>query len=304
MAVPNSVFRSSTAPNAANSCADLLTFKGGNRKSSSETRTSSSPEDVNIANLTSRRRRDNRPSSRGKRRSHPNGLLPIDKSTDSEFPSVLDENITGTRLQLPVQNAKSRSTGRLAVLKPLNSNEQLSGFVQSSPTHRNPNPLSISGLAKPENSSDEPVDTTWTSSKTPTASRQPAAVNHTTNNNNSNSAKSATSSSSQSTGTLKPDSIGTLAGLTVNATGTTTYNVARKPNKQSVSNQVSSFSNSKQSLKRTGPTSEAEAKYADPIAGASASFQARLSELASLEAETVRYERLRRLKKKNKDRDD
>ena len=48
----------------------------------------------------------------------------------------------------------------------------------------------------------------------------------------------------------------------------------------------------------------AEPKYADPIAGSSPSFQARLSELASLEAETVRYERLRKLKKKNREKDD
>lgn len=48
----------------------------------------------------------------------------------------------------------------------------------------------------------------------------------------------------------------------------------------------------------------AEPKYADPIAGSSSSFQARLSELATLEAETVRYERMRKLKKKSRDKDD
>lgn len=44
-----------------------------------------------------------------------------------------------------------------------------------------------------------------------------------------------------------------------------------------------------------------EPKYADPIMGASSSFQSRLAELASLEAETVRWERLRKLKKKSRD---
>lgn len=45
----------------------------------------------------------------------------------------------------------------------------------------------------------------------------------------------------------------------------------------------------------------AEPKYADPIAGSPPSFQSRLAELASLEAETVRWERLRKLKKKPRD---
>ncbi|XP_067937349.1 uncharacterized protein [Watersipora subatra] len=44
-----------------------------------------------------------------------------------------------------------------------------------------------------------------------------------------------------------------------------------------------------------------EPKYADPISGSATSFQARLAELASLEAETVRWERLRKLKKKPRD---
>jgi len=47
-----------------------------------------------------------------------------------------------------------------------------------------------------------------------------------------------------------------------------------------------------------------EPKYADPIAGSTTTFQARLSELASLEAETVRYERMKKMKRKTKDRDD
>jgi len=44
-----------------------------------------------------------------------------------------------------------------------------------------------------------------------------------------------------------------------------------------------------------------EPKYSDPVVGSSMSFQSRLAELASLEAETVRWERLRKLKKKAKD---
>lgn len=48
----------------------------------------------------------------------------------------------------------------------------------------------------------------------------------------------------------------------------------------------------------------ADPKYTDPVVGASSSLLARLSELATLEAETVRYERTRKVKKKNRDRDD
>ncbi|CAG5136719.1 unnamed protein product, partial [Candidula unifasciata] len=45
-------------------------------------------------------------------------------------------------------------------------------------------------------------------------------------------------------------------------------------------------------------------KYQDPLIGAPASFQQRLMELASLEADTIRWERNRKLKKKPKqDRD-
>lgn len=47
-----------------------------------------------------------------------------------------------------------------------------------------------------------------------------------------------------------------------------------------------------------------EPKYSDPLAGASPSFQQRLMELAALEAETVRWERTKKVKKKPKqDRD-
>lgn len=45
-------------------------------------------------------------------------------------------------------------------------------------------------------------------------------------------------------------------------------------------------------------------KYTDPLIGAPASFQQRLMELSALEAETVRYERSKKVKKKVKqDRD-
>lgn len=45
-----------------------------------------------------------------------------------------------------------------------------------------------------------------------------------------------------------------------------------------------------------------EPKYADPISGSSVSFQSRLAELASLEAETVRWEmRMRKGRKKPKE---
>ncbi|KAI8774015.1 AAC-rich mRNA AAC11 protein [Biomphalaria glabrata] len=49
--------------------------------------------------------------------------------------------------------------------------------------------------------------------------------------------------------------------------------------------------------------SKEEPKYADPLSGATASFQQRIMELASLEAETIRWERLKKVKKKTKDRD-
>ncbi|KAK3794658.1 hypothetical protein RRG08_003801 [Elysia crispata] len=49
---------------------------------------------------------------------------------------------------------------------------------------------------------------------------------------------------------------------------------------------------------------EVEPKYADPIHGATASFQQRLMELAALEAETIRWERTKKVKKKPRsDRD-
>ena len=57
----------------------------------------------------------------------------------------------------------------------------------------------------------------------------------------------------------------------------------------------------KQVILRQGIASislSSEPKYADPIVGSSPSFQSRLAELASLEAETVRWERMRKLKKK------
>ena len=41
-----------------------------------------------------------------------------------------------------------------------------------------------------------------------------------------------------------------------------------------------------------------EPKYSDPLSGATPSFQQRLMELAALEAETVRWERTKRVKKK------
>lgn len=80
------------------------------------------------------------------------GLLPIERSAD-ELPSVLDENITGTRLSPAVSQVKgARTNGRLNVLKPLNSSDQLTSCTQapvqtpaSHPTNRQTNPLSISG---------------------------------------------------------------------------------------------------------------------------------------------------------------
>lgn len=49
---------------------------------------------------------------------------------------------------------------------------------------------------------------------------------------------------------------------------------------------------------------EADPRYTDPIVGAPASFQQRLMELSALEAETIRYERNKKVKKKLKqDRD-
>ncbi|XP_048255966.1 uncharacterized protein LOC124149403 isoform X7 [Haliotis rufescens] len=49
---------------------------------------------------------------------------------------------------------------------------------------------------------------------------------------------------------------------------------------------------------------DSEPKYTDPVSGASPSFQQRLMELSALEAETVRWERTKKIKKKAKqDRD-
>ncbi|XP_046583046.1 uncharacterized protein LOC124290383 isoform X3 [Haliotis rubra] len=49
---------------------------------------------------------------------------------------------------------------------------------------------------------------------------------------------------------------------------------------------------------------DSEPKYTDPVSGASPSFQQRLMELSALEAETVRWERTKKIKKKSKqDRD-
>lgn len=44
--------------------------------------------------------------------------------------------------------------------------------------------------------------------------------------------------------------------------------------------------------------SREEPRYSDPIVGASPSFQQRVAELASLEAETLRWEKARKVKKK------
>ena len=80
------------------------------------------------------------------------GLIPIDKTNDAELPSVLDQNVTGTRLDPPAQPVKGghRSTGRPAVLKPISSSEQLHApnqvVVTHQPTHRHGNLLSISGI--------------------------------------------------------------------------------------------------------------------------------------------------------------
>ncbi|KAH9487713.1 hypothetical protein Btru_069470 [Bulinus truncatus] len=53
----------------------------------------------------------------------------------------------------------------------------------------------------------------------------------------------------------------------------------------------------------SGFSNKEEPKYGDPLSGATASFQQRLMELAALEAETIRWERTKKVKKKNKDRD-
>lgn len=43
-----------------------------------------------------------------------------------------------------------------------------------------------------------------------------------------------------------------------------------------------------------------EPRYSDPLAGAPSLFQQRLMELAALEAETVRWEKAKKVKKKSK----
>ncbi|XP_069127073.1 uncharacterized protein [Argopecten irradians] len=58
------------------------------------------------------------------------------------------------------------------------------------------------------------------------------------------------------------------------------------------------------SMKNNIKDGKLEPKYTDPLVGAPASFQQRLMELSALEAETVRYERSKKVKKKVKqDRD-
>ena len=76
-------YSSSTAPNGSYNGAELLNYGGDiNRKSSSETRASSSPDDAanasnhNTLNNRLRRSRDNRPSSKNKRRiAQHNGIV-------------------------------------------------------------------------------------------------------------------------------------------------------------------------------------------------------------------------------------
>ena len=46
-----------------------------------------------------------------------------------------------------------------------------------------------------------------------------------------------------------------------------------------------------------------EPKYVDPLMGAPPSFNTRVAEIASLESETLRWERSKKSKKKNKEKD-
>lgn len=78
------------------------------------------------------------------------GLLPLERvnpDNDADLPSMLDENITGTRLGHPATNNKLRSS-RPAALKPLNSSDQINhhnGLGHQNSSYKHVNPLSISG---------------------------------------------------------------------------------------------------------------------------------------------------------------
>ncbi|XP_014787501.1 uncharacterized protein LOC106881565 isoform X3 [Octopus bimaculoides] len=69
-----------------------------------------------------------------------------------------------------------------------------------------------------------------------------------------------------------------------------------------INNNNWSFSPTIESLQHSTNTNSqaAELLYQDPVSGAPTSFLQRLNEIAALEAETVRLERARKLKKKNK----
>ncbi|GFO23087.1 hypothetical protein PoB_004959200 [Plakobranchus ocellatus] len=163
----------------------------------------------------------------------------------------------------------------------------------------------------------------------------PAANNtNTANNNNNNNNLSGGSSgpntrSSSTTTTSNKSTNNNIAGNSSNNNTTSSTNgpIQRKPvsvtmstsmrlhhssstgnlpfngsgnlmGRQNNNNNNNSGSNSNTNNK------EVEPKYPDPIVGATASFQQRLMELASLEAETIRWERTKKVKKKPRaDRD-
>jgi len=313
-------YSSSTAPNGSfTGAADILAYSGDTpRKSSSETRNSSSPDENRD---THRRKPPGRPTSKGApvRKQFSNGLLPFERvhpDAESELPSMLEENITGTRLSHPNPTNNKLRNSRPAALKPLNSSDHTSSFQkhqrssQQSPSNRQMASLSISGLGKPEG--DDSSGAGWTHSqnnKIPTVTKPPTVTSHQNNSNNSNSAattenqNSSPAAQKNSNGSSSTNGTSPAAQASNNAGGSGNPRRSYRQSHSNNNNSGSTASNSKHGASKKS-SADAEPKYADPLAGSSPSFQARLSELASLEAETVRYERLRKIKKKSRDKDD
>lgn len=140
-------------------------------------------------------------------------------------------------------------------------------------------------------------------------------VNNTNNNNNSGGSNTRSSSNTTSSnksannilsnGTStgngasqrKPVSVAMNTSMRLHhssSTGNLPYNGNGNVTGRQANNNTNSNNNNK----------EVEPKYPDPIHGATASFQQRLMELAALEAETIRWERTKKVKKKPRtDRD-
>ncbi|GFR72486.1 hypothetical protein ElyMa_000380600 [Elysia marginata] len=127
-----------------------------------------------------------------------------------------------------------------------------------------------------------------------------SSSNTTTSNKSANNILSSTGTTGSTNGTSnhrKPVSVAMSTSMRLHhssSTGNLPYNGNGNVTGRQANNNNNSNNNNK----------EVEPKYPDPIHGATASFQQRLMELAALEAETIRWERTKKVKKKPKpDRD-